>query len=179
MKILFLDVDGVLNRCNDNYLLTIPAPGMEGGYIVEKNIVEAMCAAVAACGDIRIVVSSTWREMCRDAGDFARVTGVSVGLLHDDWRTPSNAGGSTARARCYDISAWLSAHPEVTEFAIIDDVNWGFGAHFGRHCSIRTNPSSGMTLKNLKELLMILGHEMPIERGRLILPVGMKDGPEA
>ena len=125
-SVLFLDVDGVLNH------RAIFQPSRSGSPLSPaairrlRNIV-----SITGC---RVVLSSTWRmlphhvEQLRAAGGFPSP--------HDDWRTVelpllvqkgASAGksillpGVNAPRRGDEIAEWLSRHPEVDRFAIVDD----------------------------------------------------------
>lgn len=109
MKILFLDIDGVLNSTRTCVAF--------GGYPMELEhigafdqvairLIQRLCDA----GGVKVVLSSAWRLHCdfRDAGN-------AFGLPIID-RTPSLLG-----SRGTEIAAWLFAHPEVEQYAIVDD----------------------------------------------------------
>jgi hypothetical protein len=76
------------------------------------------------CGaGCRIVVSSTWRLNCATPDNDGSELGQKLGehglrnfLFRPSWRTPS--GG---QCRGEEIAAWLKAHPEITDYMIIDD----------------------------------------------------------
>ena len=118
MKVIFLDVDGVLNsqKFAEKYYEE------EGVNIFREDILNRSAIAclkriVSATGAI-IVLSSTWRHIA-----LARQALVSqlddFGLsIHSD--TP-HAGGR----RGADISAWFARHPEieVESYVILDDDN--------------------------------------------------------
>lgn len=119
MKVLFLDVDGVLNHTtfirdharNHNNLFAIDP---------EKVI---LLQEIVFKTDCKIVLSSTWRHSTE---------GVAVLLTHlrakdlDIWSAIPKFCRSRARA----IKSWLGVHEEVTHFAILDDdgdANFGEG----------------------------------------------------
>ncbi len=111
MKVLFLDIDGVLNSHRTAYAF--------GGFPfdVDKHrsrfdevaiaLVRNICTAAGA----QIVLSSSWRT----DKDWERI-GASLNLPIVD-RTPYLHPGP----RGEEIAAWLSAHPEVRCYAILDD----------------------------------------------------------
>ncbi|CAN5571403.1 hypothetical protein BH10PSE14_BH10PSE14_06130 [soil metagenome] len=115
MRILFLDIDGVL-MCEEEYRagggVKNQFPGKRAPLILD------VCRRAGAV----IVVSSTWRH-----GNDTRDLFISHGFpLHSDWRTPLNerttAGGLLlGELRGHEIKHWLDAHPEVESYAIIDD----------------------------------------------------------
>ncbi len=90
---------------------------------------EAIRAVVDAMGgDIRFVISSTWREhFNRDEVqtlfEGAGLSFVAERMFDDDrWRTP------TLRAQCSrrrEINAWMQTHEGRHPFVIIDDLSSG------------------------------------------------------
>lgn len=119
-SILFLDVDGVLNS-----VATFKARSQDAEYRppLDPELVGRLFRVVQATG-CKIVLSSTWRnseasvEELRDAG--------IMDLCHEDWRTgiaPLKRQGCIiiSRVRGTEIAEWLSRHPEVETYAIVDD----------------------------------------------------------
>lgn len=109
MRVLFLDIDGVLNSARS-------AVGL-GGYPMELSqrglfdqvaigLIRRMCQA----GGISICLSSVWRlyNTPQEVAD-----GLELPVID---RTPKLVG-----PRGREIAHWLSEHPEVTEYAIVDD----------------------------------------------------------
>lgn len=115
MKVVFLDIDGVL--CNRAALVTHKR--INGMAILDRDTVARLDALCAAGGDgVRIVVSSTWRKFHSrdDIAGHLEHHGLRSGLVHEDWRTVVLDG-----LRGDEVNEWLSRHPEVTEFIILDD----------------------------------------------------------
>jgi hypothetical protein len=119
-RILFLDIDGVLNY-RAVFVPGNPAPICPQAWARCKRVIEATGA--------KIVLSSTWRKGVLGADrhlDKLKSIGLFP-LTHADWRTPFNlppvGEGPLAEypKRGDEIASWLSDHPEVTHFAIIDD----------------------------------------------------------
>lgn len=111
MKIIFLDVDGVLN-----YLEEWSRQPDKGTYVLAPECVERLIALVNATG-ASIVLSSTWRQH-QDHVDYLKEQGA-LPNLHEDWRTGWTKRGSNFRG--WDIQEWLERHPEVTDYVILDD----------------------------------------------------------
>lgn len=115
--ILFLDVDGVLNHADCWRQKMGPTP-------VDPACV-ARLARVLDATDARVVLSSSWRGVTslerklRDKGALRK-------RYPRDWRTKrldrkSEGGVWIATSRGTEIAEWLSRHPEVSGYAIIDD----------------------------------------------------------
>ena len=157
MRIVFLDIDGVLNHFGTNWedvpwrrqpdgLLRVPiAPEC----VVRLNRLTDETKA-------RIVISSSWRRFAcwQDLGPaLARhgVTGEVVGetpdLVSDAawremWRTRPRAPVEHEQIqRGMEIGEWLLAHPEVVSFAILDD---GSDMVCLRPHLVQTDPNVGL-----------------------------------
>lgn len=157
-RVLFLDVDGVLNRIEPetDAFLTMPAPGMEPPYWVELNVVATLNAVLAQCPRARIVVSSTWRMSLSTPALFTQHTRVDPALLHEDWRTPSTEDGADPDSRPGEIADWLSRHPEVDRWVAVDDTLYSIpAAHF-----VPVDAEFGLTYPMLQEALRILGYTL-------------------
>jgi hypothetical protein len=107
MKIIFLDIDGVLN-CDKT-----PNP-RKFPYIVDKKLLARLKKLLDRTG-AKVVLSSSWR--CDPVGRFAaKHWGVPfIDVSPDKPKSP----------RCKEMHAWLSAHPRVTRYAVIDDEDDG------------------------------------------------------
>lgn len=110
MKIIFLDFDGVI-LTGRTMLARLPAKGFSAA-----RPDPVLCDLLKHCCEngVKIVVSSTWREI----GDKAKSKLFDADLeqfLHPDWRTIST------ECRPAEIHEWLTRHPEVTDYRIIDD----------------------------------------------------------
>lgn len=117
MKVLFLDVDGVLNSDETT-------ERHDGWVGLDQTLVQRFFSVFtpAACLGWRIVVSSTWR-LYPDM--FAAVLSLSDSaefLCNEDGTaasTPDLHVSHMARGR--EIKAWLKDHPEVNDYIILDD----------------------------------------------------------
>jgi hypothetical protein len=103
MKIIFLDIDGVLN-CDKT-----PNP-REFPYIVDKKLLERLKRLLERT-KAKVVLSSSWR--CDPVGLLAaKHWGVPfIDVCPDRPKSP----------RGKEMLTWLAEHPRVTRFAIIDD----------------------------------------------------------
>lgn len=104
MKVLFLDIDGVVTSTRANGFNDFDP------FTVHQIV---WCCRQA---DYRIVLSSTWRHAGFSVEGFWQV--IFDGLFHEDWRTTSD---HFASRRGGQVDEWLSRHPEVTEYVILDD----------------------------------------------------------
>jgi hypothetical protein len=134
VKIIFLDIDGVLNHCDtrDPRIATdqepLPIPIAPECMARLNRLIAETCA--------KIVISSSWRKFARwqDLGPalvrhglIGDVIGETPDLVNDEgwlanWQVRTGAPFTYERLeRGWEIREWLAAHPEVTAFVILDD----------------------------------------------------------
>jgi HAD domain in Swiss Army Knife RNA repair proteins len=103
MKIIFLDIDGVLN-CK-----TTPNP-RDLPYVVDKRLLVRLKKLLGRTR-AKVVLSSTWR--IDPVGLFAaKHWGIPfMDVCPDMAKSP----------RCKEILKWLAQHPKVTRYVVIDD----------------------------------------------------------
>jgi hypothetical protein len=107
MKIIFLDIDGVLNCDKTRNPRKFP-------YVVDPTLLARLKRLLKATG-AKVVLSSSWR--CDPVGILAaKHWGVPFFDVCPD--KPKSARGK-------EMLEWLSRHPKVTRFAIIDDEDDG------------------------------------------------------
>lgn len=105
MKIIFLDIDGVLTSARTGWM---------NWDIYATTFLKWVCVKA----DVKIVISSTWR--CnRNRQFFVDIFGEEV--IHEDWKTPWNLMNLEIRCRGHEIQLWLNQHPEIDKYLIIDD----------------------------------------------------------
>lgn len=130
MKVIFLDVDGVLNT---------PAAMMldrVNPWAISSELVENLKRVVENT-EAKIVVSSSWR-IYRESLDA--LTGV---LREHGMNVLSITGNLDPEPRFKEIQMWLDDNDEVSRFAIFDDdidAGISFGTSF-----FHTDPSEGLT----------------------------------
>lgn len=124
-KVIFLDIDGVLNSVDSMVAFFKWMP--KGTRIQMEDRLDSVSIGllrrVCIKTDAKIVISSTWR-MGRTIEDF-----VDIFARHgwDNFpiigMTPIGCkiAEITFRTRGHEIQDWLTHHPEVTEYIIIDD----------------------------------------------------------
>jgi HAD domain in Swiss Army Knife RNA repair proteins len=103
MKVIFLDIDGVLNTTGSR------KPSKDAK-VIEPALLGRFRSLVADTG-ARTVLSSTWRHE-PDGLVSARGLGVPFSDVLPDLRP---------RPRNEEIIAWLKTHSEVDRFVVIDD----------------------------------------------------------
>lgn len=150
MKVIFLDIDGVLN--SDRSCMALggyPHPWPEDGqdwYLFDSVAVALLARATSAAGAV-CVLSSSWRILLPSLSSLGRWLGVPI---IDKTR---QAQGNEPRGQ--QIQDWLDAHPDVTQYAILDDSIDMLEEQAER--LVRVPPANGMTQLNYLELLTLLG----------------------
>ncbi len=114
-KVLFLDIDGVLNRSGTKERCL----GFTG---VDRKLSDMLVQWLHKNDDVEVVLSSTWRKY-PEMHSHINEAGIS-------WTetTPFHSQGTLPRVD--EIKAWLAANPEVKLFAALDDV---YCAELGEH----------------------------------------------
>ena len=145
MKVLFLDVDGVLN----NELL-LENHGWEAIGETKLDLLKDIIDATNA----KIVLSSTWRI---DGGTkkvlVAKLATRGLELL-DQTIVLHRTKLSLPVQRSDEICEWLSRHSEVEKFAVLDDntdAGYGIESHF-----FKTQFEEGLTRTITNQVIMHL-----------------------
>lgn len=151
VKVLFLDIDGVL--ATFSWMRSIGALWDCDPIEQLDPVLGARLERVLQRTGAVIVVSSSWR--CDDNSppdvieSILRLRGVPsavvVGATPDPW-----AGSCTG----YEIQRWLDGHPEVTRFAIVDDENTML--HLAPRL-VKTTLEHGLLDEHVERLVELLG----------------------
>lgn len=109
MKVLFLDIDGVVN--------CVSTQQRHRGYIGIDPYMAFMVGKIQLDTDCQVVLSSTWRLYPDMREEVAQQVVPFIDV------TPDHQGGANwgAKPRGNEIQEWLDKHPEVTRYAILDD----------------------------------------------------------
>jgi hypothetical protein len=113
MKVLFLDIDGVVN-CKTTKRRH---RGLMG---IDQRLANIVRGIVHAVPDLKVVLSSAWRELEQGRA----VVEDKVVPCFDI--TPCFDAEDDVRG--YEIQAWLETHPGVERYAILDD-DWDMLPH--------------------------------------------------
>lgn len=114
MRVLFLDIDGVLNSTRTCVALgDFPHDVTPKGLALFDQVALKLIRALCHVGDIQIVLSSSWR-IIHDYQELA----VKLDLPIID-HTPNR--WDPGQVRGHEIQAWLDEHPEVEKYVIVDD----------------------------------------------------------
>lgn len=103
-KILFLDIDGVVNsRGTTSFRTNLYPLDPHMAFMVGKIKLDTDC---------EVVLSSSWRHH----PDGIEAVEKSIVKIYDKTPTLESLG-----VRGHEIKAWLDEHPEVERYAILDD----------------------------------------------------------
>ena len=117
MKIIFLDIDGVLNNTSDSHSDTpftdVWSRDHTNWWPHSVNVLGDIVAATGA----KIVISSSWRKLEPDIewwNEQFRLAKIEVECIGI---TPSSRNGFRGR----EIKQYLSEHPKISSYVILDD----------------------------------------------------------
>lgn len=137
MKIIFLDVDGVLNSEQDRFSWTLES---------DKHLI--LLACIVRRTSAKIVVSSSWRNyglldiLKKRLNDFSMSVFDITGHNKDD-------------IRGLEIKEWLDNHSDVESFAILDDEDFDILEYFPNNL-VKTNTKAGLQKKDAEKCIAIL-----------------------
>jgi hypothetical protein len=143
MKILFLDFDGCLN--------THPVNSARKDQFNKQACIN-LEMLLNKVPDLKIVVSSSWRTYGLEAvKDVLKANGIDPRRILDI--TGHEVSPDSRDHRGYQVECWLDRHPEVKNFAILDDHDDFVPL---RDHLVQTNPYVGLTQANVEKVLEIL-----------------------
>jgi hypothetical protein len=118
MRVLFLDVDGVLN--SNRTVLTTGNCAHPHNYAERREMFDwtaiKLLRGLCRAGDLQVVLSSSWRlgQSAEWIAGFGEFLGLPIiGVTPSQW--------APGQVRGHEIKAWLDDHVEVTHYAIVDD----------------------------------------------------------
>lgn len=109
MKVLFLDIDGVVNN-KDTYTKDPKCHFPLDAYMA------FLVGRIQMSTDCNVVLSSSWRHHPESVVEIEK----RIVKLFD--KTGEYPYDTNERRGC-EIQQWLDAHPEVTKYAILDDTD--------------------------------------------------------
>lgn len=145
IKVLFLDIDGVLlstRSCIAQGGPVDPRTPTDPAKLdrVALGLVRKLCFETGA----QIVVSSTWRER-HAASELEQLLDLEILDV-----TPQLSG----QCRGEEVSAWLCAHPNVEKYAILDDQD-DFLEH-QQAVFVQTDFDNGLQWEHYRRLIDLL-----------------------
>lgn len=172
MKVIFLDMDGVLNNRNSMAMSAIfgihPRTHVGGIYTVDPTCVKLLECLVAVSG-AKIVVSSSWRGRTRETTQNVRNAFEWAGAP-ELWNqvidvTPQHAD----RFRGREIDEWLKLHGRVTNFVVLDDDSFDITQ---KDNFVHVPGKIGLTFEHIEKAWLILGGPEDMRRSTVEAALG-------
>ena len=162
-KVLFLDIDGVLNTQDWHSRMTKDTPRDEFGWVFDPVAVENLAHIVKETG-ASIVISSSWkflgmeklRKMWKNRNLPGSILDITPNTVSDEMLQNANLDEmELGVCRGNEIKEWLSRHKsEVSNYVIIDDFD-DLLPEQEDHAVI-TNTLIGITESDAEKAIMIL-----------------------
>jgi hypothetical protein len=139
MKVLFLDIDGVLNNFNMRNF----------GEVFSQPACEALNSIIDREPDLKIVISSAWRTW---GTDYMRKI-LDKNGVKDALGRVIDVTGQENGIRGYQIQCWLDRNPGTTHMVILDDES-DMGPLTDKQ--IKTNRFVGLTSSDADKAVEVL-----------------------
>ena len=164
MKIIFLDVDGVLNcQSTEDHI---------GRYVgVDEDKVALLKKIIDATG-AKIVLSSTWRLGYNRWGEnlsgFRERLDEALGKYGLEVYDKTEDLGRHGTCRGQEINKWLEQHPDVEEWVVLDDeyfVDFGYYGITPHHVQTWFYGDGGLHEEDVEQAIQVLnGHLIEIKK---------------
>ena len=161
-KIIFLDIDGVLNS---NFWNEEHQKEISEGKLIDKAKVELLALLVKKT-EAEIILHSGWRFWFDDAmrplrpeaarlvellaGEKLQIAGVTPDLTTEEIRRTKKF----SLVKADEILLWLETHSDIDGWVVLDDLTL-HNAHVEKH-QVKTDQTVGLTLENVAEAEKIL-----------------------
>ena len=170
MRVIFLDIDGVLNQCDWQEGNGCPAIHPECVKQLNK-LLEATRA--------KIVVISNWRHQL-NRGDMTpegfafmlRTHGVKYAKIIG----ATGEQRTRERHRGLMVTRWLRRHPEVTSFVVLDDLPEGREPEWVEERIVHVDGARGLTAREVRKAIELL--KTPVKRVDHRGRAGLRKRPE-
>ena len=158
MKVIFLDVDGVLNNCRTKARC--------GEYMgIDTALVKQLKKIVDAT-EAEIVLSSTWRlgynREHQELANHSKYLANKLGKQHMRVVGYTPDLGHMGILRGQEIREWLNKNDDVvTEWVVLDDEYFGdFATHGIDTHWVKTDTDEGLTDADVEHAIRILNGEL-------------------
>jgi hypothetical protein len=144
LRVLFLDIDGVLNSHRTALALGgVPHDLTPAGVAMLDPVALALVRNLCRAAGLSVVVSSSWRILHHwDAIGRA----LNLPTMGATPRSPTGFRGD-------EVAAWLAEHPEVKAWAVVDDDCDFHPAQASRF--VRVDGEEGLSWVNFLELCSV------------------------
>ena len=161
-KVLFLDIDGVLNS---NFWKDSHQTEISDGALIDEEKIKLLASLVKET-DSEIILHSGWRfwfdtelkPLCKEANKLVEllekenlhISGVTPDLTTEEIRKTKKF----SLVKADEILLWINLHNSVTEWVVFDDLDL-HNDKIKRH-QVKTDQTIGLTLENVKQAEKIL-----------------------
>lgn len=162
-KVIFLDIDGVLNTKWWYTQMERNTPKDKYGYAFDPKAVANLKRIVEETG-ADLVVSSSWKcmglsqieEMWRDRSLPGKIIGITPNSVSDEMLLNADIDSiELFHIRGEEIKQWLTKYgKQVSNYAIIDDMDNMLSEQQSRF--VHTNPEVGLTEEDAQKTIEIL-----------------------
>lgn len=145
MKVLFLDIDGVLNTFRTNLVYG----AVLGRDIDAKDKLDPLAMdflKLLIDNNVAIVVSSTWR-LGRTVSELTDILGMKIHDKTCSFPFPGSVRGD-------EIKIWLDSNPGVSNYCILDDDSDMLDHQLAFF--VKTNYKEGISYLNMLDVVKIL-----------------------
>lgn len=160
MKILFLDIDGVLNSdASEKYFKDLGCPAPKTFDELKKTAYTRFCPVALnnlreifkAVPDAKVVFHSTWRRHfdLSELREMFAYHGFKKTLFKDCTLIKLSGGD-----KVHSINSYLDDYKKITNYAVVDDEDLSYGKVEGHF--IQTDPKVGLTLENSNSIISLL-----------------------
>lgn len=146
-RVLFLDIDGVLNSRRTHHALGQYPMDLGNLTKMSDPVALRMLQRLCDSAGVSVVLSSAWRKSYpfKDVGE-------ALGLPIIDATCDGWTKGLTLRGE--EIQEWLDRHPDVEHWAIVDDDNDMLPSQKSRF--VRTSEREGLTFDAFSRICNLL-----------------------
>lgn len=144
-KILFLDIDGVLNNSSSP---VFPGPTLN------KTLIENLNSIVESVANLKIVISSGWRL------HFSPKE-IGIKLSKNGFKYPdiifSSIEDNENILRPIQIRKWFVTNPsfKLAKYVVLDDTLMYVEPFIKINCGVQTNSLEGLTTEKAKEVIKL------------------------
>ncbi len=149
MRVLFLDIDGVLN--SRKFIMAVRNGQIsDRGAQIDPERVYKLKRVLDAVPDLKIVISSSWR-IGRTLEELKQLLPAFMDEIIG--KTPSSPDDPEEEGRGYEILDWLKYHPEVTSYVVLDDEQFDMGPVMD--CLVKTPTMGGIRDEDVETIIKI------------------------
>lgn len=149
MKLLFLDIDGVLNSARSMTVTDSSMPREDPTDVRFDPIAVGLLKELCQVCDLQIFVHSSWW------GGRVNKKYLTAAFRHYGWKRPRIIGGASAGNRVDRIHAGLKEH-KPAKFVILDDADLRRYFHGN---AILVDQRNGLSFQNYAEVLTLFDKE--------------------